>query len=1020
MDATSPLLLHIRQDPPPAPAPAPGAPQGGSTTGDEFLKLLQDPFRSVFQERAFWAALGSSLGVAVVTTLLFSLLRPYHSTVYAPKLKFADGKHAPPPVGKGLFAWITPVLKTREPYLAERIGLDAIVFLRFTRMCRNMFLVMSVIGLAVLIPANVAGRPKGQTGTYSNLTLITPLLVWGGPLWAQVICSWLFDALIAVFLWWNYRVVTRLRRTYLDSPDYQAALHSRTLMVTEIPKLYQSDDGMGRVIEEARPTPRPLHCSIARNVKDLPKLKSQHDEVNSRLETCVIKYLTKMRKNPNAPRPMCSPLKDDKSYTKGQKVDAIAYLADKKLSLKYEIMIVRDTLDKRDALPYGFASYNSVPEAHAVAYGVRRQHPQGSDIVLAPRPNDIIWDNLPLSNRTRLWRRFTNGLWVALLTVVYIVPNALMAVFLTNLANLGNVWPAFQTQLSGHPKWWAAVQGIASPAITSLLYVLLPMAFRRLATRAGKTSKTARDQQVVHQLFAFFVFNNLVVFTAFSTVWAFIAAIVKAGKGHENLWDTIKESQIGGNLAAALCNTSPYWVTWLLQRNLGAAIDLSQIWNLIWIWFSKTFRNPTPRQMIEWTRPPPFDYASYYNYFLFYSTITLCFATLQPIVLLVTALYFAFDSWLKKYLLMYVFVTKTESGGQFWRILFNRMVFSAILANITVIIFVVTKQEYTMAWAMVPAPLLMLAFKWYCWRTFDDSINYHNRTLSDGEDLMVPSKNKARHDKLGFRFGHPALTEVLRNPLMKEGDAQAFHEITRNRFLEDADAGTGAGVDGIPMHDLSHTHRGKSAPTRNAANFELVSENHLDFMYFKDRPEFADEHGRGELYGRPTDLVSERSGTPHSFMTGGGAPPSFRHYDSPSSSRASSPGAAPYGRVPTTTSYKDDELGHHGPGYQNHPAFRQAGGHSRSPHGSSGSRSLSRGYVDLAEPANRRGLYTEHSNESESALLRSTAETPREGSVDRWGRNDSVYSPEYGGVPVQDPSIEDTAISYDFYRGRRG
>jgi hypothetical protein len=35
---------------------------------------------------------------------------------------------------------------------------------------------------------------------------------------------------------------------------------------------------------------------------------------------------------------------------------------------------------------------------------------------------------------------------------------------------------------------------------------------------------------------------------------------------------------------------------------------------------------------VEWTAPPPFDYASYYNYFLFYATVAFCFATLQPIV----------------------------------------------------------------------------------------------------------------------------------------------------------------------------------------------------------------------------------------------------------------------------------------------------------------------------------------------------------------------------------------------------
>lgn len=102
----------------------------------------------------------------------------------------------------------------------------------------------------------------------------------------------------------------------------------------------------------------------------------------------------------------------------------------------------------------------------------------------------------------------------------------------------------------------------------------------------------------------------------------------------------------------ALCNISPFWVTWLVQRNLGAAIDLSQAVNLGFGSFSRKFLSPTPREIIQRTAPPPFDYASYYNYFLFYSTIALCFGSLQPITLVVTAFYFAIDSSMKKYLLL--------------------------------------------------------------------------------------------------------------------------------------------------------------------------------------------------------------------------------------------------------------------------------------------------------------------------------------------------------------------------------
>src|SRR3954462_10207626 len=102
---------------------------------------------------------------------------------------------------------------------------------------------------------------------------------------------------------------------------------------------------------------------------------------------------------------------------------------------------------------------------------------------------------------------------------------------------------------------------------------------------------------------------------------------------------------------------------------------------MVWVWFARTFLSPTPRQSIEWTAPPPFDYASYYNYFLFYSTVALCFAGIQPLVLVAVAIYFLIDVVLRKYLILYVFVTKTESGGMFWRVLFNRFIFGTILAN---------------------------------------------------------------------------------------------------------------------------------------------------------------------------------------------------------------------------------------------------------------------------------------------------------------------------------------------------
>jgi hypothetical protein len=44
-----------------------------------------------------------------------------------------------------------------ESDLVEKVGLDAVIFLRFLRMLRNIFAVLTVVGLTLLIPVTLVG-----------------------------------------------------------------------------------------------------------------------------------------------------------------------------------------------------------------------------------------------------------------------------------------------------------------------------------------------------------------------------------------------------------------------------------------------------------------------------------------------------------------------------------------------------------------------------------------------------------------------------------------------------------------------------------------------------------------------------------------------------------------------------------------------------------------------------------------------------------------------------------------------
>ncbi|MQJ98324.1 hypothetical protein EIZ90_26790, partial [Escherichia coli] len=130
--------------------------------------------------------------------------------------------------------------------------------------------------------------------------------------------------------------------------------------------------------------------------------------------------------------------------------------------------------------------------------------------------------------------------WITVLTLLWIGPNALIAMLFVNLSNLGRLWPAFKTELVAKPGFWGLVQGILAPTLTSLVYIVLPMIFRRLSTKGGDQTKPGRERHVIGKMYAFFVFNNLIVFSFFSTVFTFVFNIIRNASNGESGWEAIK------------------------------------------------------------------------------------------------------------------------------------------------------------------------------------------------------------------------------------------------------------------------------------------------------------------------------------------------------------------------------------------------------------------------------------------------------------------------------------------------
>lgn len=181
---------------------------------------------------------------------------------------------------------------------------------------------------------------------------------------------------------------------------------------------------------------------IGRNVKELPDLIEEHAHAVKKLEGFLAKYL----KNPDhlpVRRPVCKPDKNDRSAPKGSDVDAIEYLGQRIKDLEKRIYVIRDTIDNRDALQYGFVSYPTVTRAHISGRAARGKHPKGTKIKIAPKPNEIIWRNLTRSKTSRRRNKMIGNVLFVALSILFVIPNALIAVFLSNLHNIATVRTLF-------------------------------------------------------------------------------------------------------------------------------------------------------------------------------------------------------------------------------------------------------------------------------------------------------------------------------------------------------------------------------------------------------------------------------------------------------------------------------------------------------------------------------------------------------------------------------------------------
>ena len=184
---------------------------------------------------------------------------------------------------------ITPSILA-PPQIINRIGYDALIFLRFHRLALRCIVKMSVFSFIVILPLNFTGGGhanasdlKGYVGTllFTDFMRFTMANVSGGSprLWVHCFAAYLLTAIVVRELLVEYNAFHNIRHRYLLSKEP----HLRTVMVSNIPRHLRAPSKISTYFQHVYPE-AVKSVAISQNLIRLESLVKQRTSVMSQIE----------------------------------------------------------------------------------------------------------------------------------------------------------------------------------------------------------------------------------------------------------------------------------------------------------------------------------------------------------------------------------------------------------------------------------------------------------------------------------------------------------------------------------------------------------------------------------------------------------------------------------------------------------------------------------------------------------------------------------------------------------------
>ncbi|KAG1354173.1 calcium permeable stress-gated cation channel 1 [Cocos nucifera] len=439
--------------------------------------------------------LGVSAFINIVSAfaflLLFAVMRiqPINDRVYFPKWYISGGRTTPRRGsgghGVGRFVnlniwtyltflnWIPGALRMNQAEIIQHAGLDSAVYLRIYILGLKIFLPMTILALAFLIPVNVSGgtlfnlRKEIVSSDIDKLS-ISNVSPGSQRFWVHLLMEYLFTAWTWYVLYKEYDNVAFMRLHFLVSQHRRVdqftlgramslckKKKSTSQIIVEIEIILsfknscEGSDGtvgvVGKVV--VRNVPHVSGHSISESVEQFfkrnhpdhylghqavynankfAKLVRQKERLQNWLDYNMLKFERHPGKRPT--------MKKGFLGLCGERVDSIDYYREKISELDKKIASEHQRVlkDPKAIMPVAFVTFDSRWGAAVCAQTQQSRNPTRWLTDWAPEPRDVYWRNLAIPFVSLSIRRLLISILLFALVFFYMIPIA----FVQSLANL--------------------------------------------------------------------------------------------------------------------------------------------------------------------------------------------------------------------------------------------------------------------------------------------------------------------------------------------------------------------------------------------------------------------------------------------------------------------------------------------------------------------------------------------------------------------------------------------------------